>query len=492
MKSIVGKILRGRYLITRELKEKDFYTKYLAEEKDDRQHHLYKIERFQPEYDERILSLKSWQYLQKRFVTEGAILDKLGKHPQIPELLAYFIDNREFYLIQEFIEGETLATKIQRQAFNETEATAWLQDILNILNFVHQMGIAHYNLDPESLIQRQQDERIFLTNFAAIDRFISSFLNKLKNNKKVLKDSDFLALQIDEESPDFSSDIYNLGQTIIYALTGGEFRSITDSNLPASEVISPKLIRILKKMTAERPRERYRSVVEVLKDLERERNVIVLPSPFTLDHTPVGSPERNQTQSARSTLLKINKRTANKILLWFLLLLPFIASLITLSIGFRKNTDARLVSYINNNYRFEMQYPQDWSVRNVEDPITGGVVVFNSPWDSEGDLFQEKVYVTVEPLSSSIRTLDEYTKDIVEKITEQDNQTLEQKRIKIDDRDANVLLYSRQDSGLTIRQIEVFVVNNNRVYIIIFAGENAKYPEFYGTVKKMLNSFKLE
>jgi serine/threonine-protein kinase len=139
-----------------------------------------------------------------------------------------------------------------------------------------------------------------------------------------------------------------------------------------------------------------------------------------------------------------------------------------------------------------MQYPQDWSVRNVEDPITGGVVVFNSPWDSEGDLFQEKVYVTVEPLSSSIRTLDEYTKDIVEKITEQDNQTLEQKRIKIDDRDANVLLYSRQDSGLTIRQIEVFVVNNNRVYIIIFAGENAKYPEFYGTVKKMLNSFKLE
>jgi eukaryotic-like serine/threonine-protein kinase len=491
MKSIVGKTLRGRYSIARELNEKDFYTKYLAEEKDDRQHHLYEIERFQPEYDERILSLKSWQYLQKRFITEGAILEKLGKHPQIPELLAYFIDNREFYLIREFIEGETLTTKVQRQVFDETEATIWLQDILNILNFVHQMGIAHYNLAPDSLMQRQQDGRIFLTNFTAIERFIATFLSKLKNNKKVIRDSDLLALQINEESPDFSGDIYNLGQTIIYALTGGEFHSIADSNLQIPEVISPKLVRILKKMTAERPRERYRSVIEVLKDLEKEKNVVILPSPFTLDLPPVRTKNQNTTQSARSSL-KINKRTVNKILLWFLLLLPFLASLITLSIGFRKSNYNPFIAYINNNYRFKIQYPQNWSVRNVEDPITGEVVVFNSPWESEGDLFQEKVYVTVEPLSSNIRTLEEYTKDVTDKIADRDNRTLEQKQTKIDGRDANILLYSRQDGGLLIRQMEAFVVDNNRVYIIIFVGENVKYPEFYGTVKKMIDSFELQ
>ncbi len=491
--------MRGHYLITRELKNKDFYTKYLAENKDDRQHSRYEIERFQPEYNQRILSLKSWQYLQKRFITEAAVLEKLGKHPQIPEILAYFIDNREFYVVREYIEGETLASKIERQTFDKAEAAIWLQDVLNILHFVHQMDIAHCNINPHSLIQRQQDNRIFLTNFAAINRLISTFIDKLQTKRSSSKESDLFPLNIDAETPDFSSDINSLGQTTIYALTGGKFRSISEANLQSSEVISDKLIKILKKMTSDRPRERYRSVVEVLKDLEKEEKVIVLPSPFALENFHARPQIKTRSYNLKPRInnfqLKINKRLVNKTLLWFLLILPFIASLITLFIGFKKNIYKNFVAYTNNNYRFAIQYPKDWSVRDVEDPITGEVVVFNSPWENETDLFQEKVYLTVEPLSSGIRTLDEYTQDVVNKIAGEDRKTIQierQQQIKIDDRAANILVYSRQENDLLIRQMEAFIVNNNRVYIFIFTGEKAKYSEFYGTVKKMLESLKLQ
>jgi serine/threonine-protein kinase len=492
MKSIVGKILRGRYSIVRELSKNNFYTKYLAEDREDRQHYRYEIERFQPEYDRRILSLKSWQYLQKRFITESAVLEKLGKHPQIPEIIAYFIDNREFYLVREYIQGETLAAKIARQPFDETEANIWLQDILNILHFVHQINIAHSNLNPDSLIQRQQDNRIFLTNFAAISRLISTFVDRLKSQKQTSEESSLFLLNINTETPDFREDIYDLGQTIIYGLTGGQFRSISAANLHESEKISPKLIKILKKMTAEHPRERYHSVIEVLKDLEREEKVIVFPSPLSLEIPYTRSKTKTQSTKIR---LKTERQSIDKRILWFFLLLPFIASLITLFIGFKKNSYRNFLLYTNNNYRVEMQYPENWSVRNVEDPITGEIVVFNSPRENELDLFQEKVYLTVEPLSSEINSLEKYTKDVVDKIGGENNQTVQieqQKQIKINERDANLLVYSRQENGLIIRQLEAFIIKNNRIYIFIFMGEKAKYSEFYGTVKKMLDSLELQ
>ena len=53
-------------------------------------------------------NLKKAQELFKR---EGKRLYELN-HPQIPKLYAYFEDNNDFYLVQEFIEGDTLFDEV--------------------------------------------------------------------------------------------------------------------------------------------------------------------------------------------------------------------------------------------------------------------------------------------------------------------------------------------------------------------------------------------
>jgi serine/threonine protein kinase len=53
--------------------------------------------------------------VKERFQREAAILEHLGDHPQVPRLHAYFCENDLFYLVEEYIEGDTLTQRLQRQ-----------------------------------------------------------------------------------------------------------------------------------------------------------------------------------------------------------------------------------------------------------------------------------------------------------------------------------------------------------------------------------------
>ncbi|MDT9262686.1 MAG: inactive serine/threonine-protein kinase VRK3, partial [Limnospira sp. PMC 1236.20] len=71
------------------------------------------------------------------FDQEAQRLELLGKHSQIPELLAYFTADNRQYLIQEFIEGETLEQELDKGAFTENKISSLLKDLLPVLYFVH-------------------------------------------------------------------------------------------------------------------------------------------------------------------------------------------------------------------------------------------------------------------------------------------------------------------------------------------------------------------
>ena len=73
----------------------------------------------------------------KLFEQKAQKLKELGKHPQIPALLAYFQHNQYFYLIQEFIEGDNLAQVIEEEGtFNETQIWQLLKDLLPVIKFI--------------------------------------------------------------------------------------------------------------------------------------------------------------------------------------------------------------------------------------------------------------------------------------------------------------------------------------------------------------------
>ncbi|MGE5659496.1 MAG: protein kinase domain-containing protein [Actinomycetota bacterium] len=89
------------------------------------------------------------------FHQEAAQLETLGKHPQIPALLAHFEENGQQYLVQEFIDGKNLAQELsQKGAFKESQIRQLLNDLLPVLHFVHKSKVIHRDIKPENIIRR--------------------------------------------------------------------------------------------------------------------------------------------------------------------------------------------------------------------------------------------------------------------------------------------------------------------------------------------------
>lgn len=112
--------------------------------------------------------------LAKRlFEQEAQVLQELGNNNQnnnqIPRLLAYFEQDNEFYLVQEYIEGHTLNKEIyDGKQLSEFYVIKLLQDTLKVLAFVHQNNVIPRDIKPGNLIRRKQDGNIVLIDFGAV------------------------------------------------------------------------------------------------------------------------------------------------------------------------------------------------------------------------------------------------------------------------------------------------------------------------------------
>jgi hypothetical protein len=87
------------------------------------------------------------------FAQEAVRLEELGHHPQIPELLAYFNQEGQQYLIQEFIDGRNLVDRVVEQGpFSEAQVRQVLTSLLPVLDFVHSHKVIHRDIKPGNLI----------------------------------------------------------------------------------------------------------------------------------------------------------------------------------------------------------------------------------------------------------------------------------------------------------------------------------------------------
>ncbi|BAZ46670.1 serine/threonine protein kinase [Chondrocystis sp. NIES-4102] len=500
MKSIVGKILCDRYRVLEELNRDDFRGVYLAEDLGQIGKQKCQIERFHPQYDSEILGSQSWQKVYLAFIEAGNNFKHITQHPQIPQLLAHFECDRDFYLVNEFIVGRSLDDKLSHSLLTETEAIAWLQEMLEVLAFVHQAGVIHLNIQPTSLIDSEGIK--FLTDFAGVRNTIL-FNGKCFNN---LVNQDFTSPEQLLGKPDFSTDIYALGKTLIYALTGQIFDFVhakaTEKSLDlivskdskiATVDLQPRLVDILNKMVSPQLSQRYQSAKEVLASLDFEdHNVVVFPPAFLNNSSaiPTTYPLFNKSKNRNRNNSKLFKRWIG-----LLLAIPFIIALFILFLGINNRGYRDFASYVNEDYQFQLKYPQNWSYQELSDPITGGVVVFTSPLETDADLFLENVYITVEDLSSKSTTLEEYTKIIFARIQQEKGNEIEvyqDRKTKIAKFPARRIIYSRQEEGILLRQMETFTIRNNQVYIAIYTAERAKFSKFLDTAEKIVNSWEIQ
>jgi serine/threonine protein kinase len=208
----------------------------------------------------------------KLFYEEAQHLEALGKHDQIPELLAYFDVEGQPYLVQQFIDGQDLEQELATAGtFNQAKIRELLESLLPVLDFLHHQSppVIHRDIKPANIIRRRSDGGLVLVDFGAAKQATQSMLAKTGT---AIGSAEFAAPEQARRKPVFASDIYSLGVTCIYLLTQVSPFDLFDMNQDAwvwrdylvNNPVDEKLGKVLDKMIANSLSQRYRSAEDVL------------------------------------------------------------------------------------------------------------------------------------------------------------------------------------------------------------------------------------
>ena len=222
---------------------------------------------------------EAYQIIKERFQREAAILKTLGEHnKQIPSLFAYFIENHEFYLVQEWIEGLNLLQKVRSAGtLGEIGVQRFLLGLLPVLSYVHSQGIIHRDIKPENVMLHVKDSKLVLIDFGAVKEVVTTVVNGegVPTSSIVIGSPGYMPLEQSAGRPIFASDIFSLGLTAIYLLTGKnpqELRNLQTGEIAWQEYargVSSDFALIIDKAIQQMPHNRYQQAIDMQTALER-------------------------------------------------------------------------------------------------------------------------------------------------------------------------------------------------------------------------------
>lgn len=269
-------LLNNRYRVIRILGSGGFGETFLAEDTQMPSGRRCVIKKLKPVAN----NPQIYQLVKERFQREAAILEELGDGcHQIPKLYAYFVEHDDFFLVQEYIEGVTLQQKLQQQGLHsESSVKEILQSILPVLDYVHSKRIVHRDIKPENILIRHGDGQPVLIDFGAVKEIMGTVMTVSGESSRsiVIGTPGFMPSEQSAGRPVFASDLYSLGLTVIYLLTGKipqqfEIDPGTGDLIwrPHALSVSPSFAALLDKAIAYHPRDRYGSAKEMLQSLQQ-------------------------------------------------------------------------------------------------------------------------------------------------------------------------------------------------------------------------------
>ncbi|MEG4227550.1 serine/threonine-protein kinase [Microcoleus sp. N9_B2] len=281
-------LLRERYRAIKPLGRGGFGRTFLAVDEDKPSKPRCAIKQFFPLSQ----GTSSSEKAAELFNREAVRLDELGKHPQIPELLAHFQQERYQYLVQEFIEGENLQQELARTGpVSASQILGMLNDLLPVLQFVHSRSVIHRDIKPPNIIRRRISQTPIIYTYPTltgelvlVDFGAAKLVEGLRETGTVIGSPEFVAPEQIRGQAVYASDLYSLGVTCIYLLTQISPFDLFDINQDVwvwrdflKVQIDPKLSRILDKMIEPSLSRRYKSVAEVLQDLQPQQSAVQIP-----------------------------------------------------------------------------------------------------------------------------------------------------------------------------------------------------------------------
>ncbi|AUB39148.1 Serine/threonine protein kinase [Nostoc flagelliforme CCNUN1] len=265
---MIGKLLDHRYQVIRVLAMGGFGQTYIAQDTRRPGNPLCVVKHLKPGTDPRVFDTA-----KRLFNSEAETLEKLGNHDQIPRLLAYFDENQEFYLVQEYIEGHTLAEElISSKGWSESEVIQLLQEVLEILEFVHRQGVIHRDIKPDNIIRRASDNKLVLVDFGAVKQLRTQLVTVggQPSATVVIGTPGYMPTEQGQGKPRPNSDIYSLGIIAIQALTGLQATELQEDAETGeiiwqqSVTVNYRLAAVLSKMVRYHFKDRYQNATEAL------------------------------------------------------------------------------------------------------------------------------------------------------------------------------------------------------------------------------------
>ena len=208
------------------------------------------------------------------FLKEARKMARVDSIPSIVRVRETFLENETAYIIMDYVEGETLKTRLRRDGVLTYSACyAMLRPMMEDLQKVHQLGIIHLDISPDN-IMIQKDGSVKLLDLGA-----AKDLNKKSNgmSQLVTKNGFSPAEQYMENGKIGPwTDVYALCATIYYACYGKLVPQALERldqdtltfDLPAKEPLPQYAVETLKKGLAIRAAERIQSVEELMQQLD--------------------------------------------------------------------------------------------------------------------------------------------------------------------------------------------------------------------------------
>jgi serine/threonine-protein kinase len=295
-------LLNNRYQVIKVLGSGGFGETFLAEDTQMPSKRYCVIKQLKPIHN----NPQIYQLVQERFQREAAILEELGGDSlQIPSLYAYFQDNGQFYLVQEFVEGETLSARVSKQGIlSESAVKEILISLLLVLEFVHSKGMIHRDIKPDNIILRYRDSLPVLIDFGAVRETMGTVINSQGNSTSsiVIGTPGYMPSEQAMGRPVYSSDLYSLSVTAIYLLTGLQPQKLIDPQ--TGEIswhqhalnVSPTFKLVIDKAIAYHPRDRFSSAREMIDALLRDE-VVASATNLNYEQLPTRTPPEPQNQA---------------------------------------------------------------------------------------------------------------------------------------------------------------------------------------------------
>ncbi|BAZ66041.1 serine/threonine kinase [Fischerella sp. NIES-4106] len=286
-------LLNNRYQVIQTLGGGGFGETFLAEDTQMPSRRRCVIKQLKPIQD----NPQVYQLVQQRFQREAAILEELGDgSDQIPRLYAYFSENGQFYLVQEYIQGQTLTAKMQQEGLmSESTVKEILTSILPVLDYVHSKGIVHRDIKPDNILLRYADGKPILIDFGAVKETVGTVMTPSGNSTRsiVIGTPGFMPSEQTVGRPMFASDIYSLGLTAIYLITGKVPQELGTDPATGGVLwrqhalnVTPTFAAILDKAIQFHASDRFVSAKEMLQALHTG----TAPFPPTVPYTPPTAP----------------------------------------------------------------------------------------------------------------------------------------------------------------------------------------------------------